>query len=155
MVVYDEDGHVAGEQTVKTTGAPDHIELIADHGVPGGLSSYADMKATDDPTLVSLAEPIKADGEDIVFITAVAVDKDGNICPDADNQLSVKVSGNARFRGICNGDATSLEVFTKPTMRLFHGRLVIGVQTTDKAGAFSVNVSGKGLKSASLKLKSE
>lgn len=155
VVVYDKDGRVAGEQVVKTVGEPDHIELIADHGVAGGLASYADMKPTDDPTLVSLSEPIKADGEDIVFITAVAVDKDGNICPDADNQLQVKVGGNARFRGICNGDATSLEVFTQPTMRLFHGRLVIGVQTTDKAGNINVKVTGKGLKSASLNLQSK
>ena len=155
VVVYDKDGKAVGEQVVRTAGAPDHIELIADHGVANGLASYADMKPTDDPTLVSLSEPVKADGEDIVFITAVVVDKEGNICPDADNQLNVKVSGNARFRGICNGDATSLEVFTKPTMRLFHGRLVIGVQTTDKPGPISVNVSGKGLKSASLKLNSK
>ncbi len=155
VVVYDKDGRVAGEQVVKTVGEPHHIELIADHGVTGGLASYADMKPTDDPTLVSLSEPIKADGEDIVFITAVAVDKDGNICPDADNQLQVKVGGNARFRGICNGDATSLEVFTQPTMRLFHGRLVIGVQTTDKAGSINVKVTGKGLKSASLNLQSK
>lgn len=155
VVVYDKDGRKAGEKVVKTTGEPHHIELIADHGVVGGLASYADMKLTDDPTLVSLSEPIKADGNDIVFITAVAVDKDGNICPNADNQLSIKVSGNATFQAICNGDATSLEVFTQPRMKLFNGRLVMAVKTTNKAGNINIQATAKGLKSAKLTLQSK
>ena len=61
------------------------------------------------------------------------VDAHGNLCPDADDRLDVSVSGGGRFRGICNGDATSLEVFTKPTMKAFHGELVVTVEVTDQS----------------------
>jgi hypothetical protein len=77
-----------------------------------------------------------------------AVDKDGNLVPDANQQISVSVSGAATFKGICNGDATSLEVFTRPTMKVFHGQLVIGIQSNGKNGDAIVKVTGKGLKPA-------
>jgi beta-galactosidase len=55
------------------------------------------------------------------------------------------VSGAAAFKGICNGDATSLESFVKPTMRAFNGELVVTVKTVDCAGLCSVVVTSDGL----------
>ena len=83
------------------------------------------------------------------------VDKDGNFCPTAQHQLTMKVSGKGKFKGVCNGDQTSLEVFVKPTMKLFNGELVVGVQTTEQAGDMVLKVSGKGIASASIILKSK
>jgi beta-galactosidase len=88
----------------------------------------------------------------MTFITVNVVDKDGNLCPDADNQISVSVTGAATFKGICNGDATSLEVFTRPTMKAFHGQLVIGIQSNGKTGDAIVKVSGKGIKAQTVKV---
>ncbi|MDO4511828.1 MAG: glycoside hydrolase family 2 TIM barrel-domain containing protein [Bacteroidales bacterium] len=119
VVVYDEQGRVAGEKTVKTAGKPAKLHLCAD-------------RAT-----------IAADGVDLAFVTVSLTDKHGNLCPDADNQLEFKVSGAARFNSACNGDATSLEVFTEPTMRLFHGQLVVVVQAADKAGTATLTVRDK------------
>ena len=68
------------------------------------------------------------------------VDADGNLCPDADDRVNVSVSGGGRFRGICNGDATSLEVFTEPTMKAFHGELVVAVEVTDRTVPVEVTV---------------
>lgn len=126
VVVYDENGNEAGTETVKTAGTAHSILLSGDLG--------ADVK------------PLKADGNSMTFITVSAVDKDGTLCPDADNQIKVSVTGAARFKGICNGDATSVEVFTRPTMKLFHGQLVIGIQSNGKQGSATVKVTGKGLK---------
>ncbi len=128
VVVYDENGKEAGIQTVKTAGTASQIELTGDFG--------ANIK------------PLKADGEDMTFITVNILDANGNLVPDADNSLNVRVTGAAQFKGICNGDATSLEVFTKPTMKAFHGKLVIGIQSNGKPGDATVKVTGKGLKPA-------
>ena len=98
---------------------------------------------------------LKADGDDLTFITVNILDKDGNLVPDAANQINVNVSGAATFRGICNGDATSLEVFTKPTMKAFHGQLAFCIQSNGKKGEAIVKVSGKGLKSATIKVEAE
>ena len=132
VVVYDKDGKQVGTKTVRTAGKASAISLTGDLG--------------------AAIKPLKADGDDMTFITVNVVDKDGNLCPDADNQISVSVTGAATFKGICNGDATSLEVFTRPTMKAFHGQLVIGIQSNGKTGDAIVKVSGKGVKAQTVKV---
>lgn len=135
VVVYDSEGVKRGEKVVKTAGRPDHVELTCN---PFGNPEY-----------------LTADGEDMMFVTARIVDKDGNLCPDADNLLNVKVSGAASFKGICNGDATSLEVFTRPSMHVFKGELMIGVISNGKQGDALVTVTSNGLKPATLVIKAK
>lgn len=119
VVVYDEQGNKAGEKTVKTAGKPAKLQLSADRST------------------------IAADGCDLAFITVSLTDKNGTLCPDADNQLEFKVTGAATFNSICNGDATSLEVFTEPTMKLFHGQLVVVVQASAAPGKATLTVRDK------------
>ena len=97
---------------------------------------------------------IVANGEDLAFVTVSVVDKNGIPCPIASNQLEFKVKGKGTYRAACNGDATSLELFHLPTMKLFNGQLVVLVQSIDEAGDIELTVSGKGLKTAKLSLKS-
>ncbi len=127
VVVYDADGKEAGTETVKTAGAPHGIKVSGDLG--------NDIKT------------LSADGNDMTFITVSIVDKDGNLVPDADNLINVSVKGAAEFKGMCNGDATSTEVFTQPSMKAFHGQLVVGIQSNGKGGKAIVDIKGKGLKS--------
>ena len=135
VVVYDENGKEVGTQTVKTAGAAAQIQLTGDLG--------------------AAVKPLKADGEDMTFITVNILDQDGILVPDADNSIQVGVTGAADFKGICNGDATSTEVFTKPTMKTFHGQLVIGIQSNGKQGDATIKVTGKGLKPATLTVNSK
>lgn len=116
VVVYDEQGNKAGEKMVKTAGKPAKLQLTADRST------------------------IAADGCDLAFITVSLTDKNGTLCPDADNQLEFKVTGAATFNSVCNGDATSLEVFTEPTMKLFHGQLVVVVQASAAPGKATLTV---------------
>ena len=128
VVVYDQQGREVGTERIRTAGAASQIKLTGDLG--------AEIK------------PLKADGEDMTFITVSILDKDGNLVPYASNQIDVEVTGAATFKGICNGDATSLEVFTEPTMKAFHGQLVIGIQSNGKSGSAKVHVTAQGLKPA-------
>ena len=50
------------------------------------------------------------------------------------------MKGAGRFRAACNGDATSLEPFTEPTMRLFNGQLVVIVEAANKPGPLTLTV---------------
>lgn len=119
VVVYDEQGNKAGEKTVKTAGKPAKLRLTADRST------------------------IAADGCDLAFITVSLTDKNGTLCPDADHSLEFKVTGAATFNSVCNGDATSLEVFTEPTMKLFHGQLVVVVQASEAPGKATLTVKDK------------
>ena len=131
VVAFDKEGKPIAEKEVHTAGEPHHLELEADRGV------------------------IAADGKDLSFVTVTIVDKDGNVCPNADNQLNFQVSGSGTFKTVCNGDPTSLEMFHLPTMKAFSGKLVVSVQSVKKAGDIELEVSGAGLETAKLSLKAE
>ena len=117
VMVYDEKGAVIGEDVRKTAGEPSQIVLDADRN------------------------SCKADGEDLVFVTVSLADRDGVFVPDADDQLTFTVEGNGTFEAVCNGDATSLEVFTEPTMKLFSGQLVVILRPSANAGSMTLTVS--------------
>ena len=84
---------------------------------------------------------------DLAFVTASIVDRDGNLCPDADAVLDFKAGGSVKFKAVCNGDATSTERFVDPSMKAFHGRIVAVVEAS-AIGEGSLAVSSAGLESA-------
>lgn len=131
VIAFDANGKPVAEKEMHTAGKASEIALSADRKV------------------------LKADGKDLSFVTVSVVDKNGNPCPTAANQLKFKVKGNGRYRAACNGDATSLEMFHLPTMKLFSGKLVVLVQSTQEAGDMELVVTGKGLKTATLSLQSQ
>ena len=119
VVVYDADGNAAGEQTVRTAGKPARLNL----------------------DVWTQNTHLTANAQDLAFITVSLTDKAGTLIPDAADQLTFSVKGAGRFRAACNGDATSLEPFTEPTMRLFNGQLVVIVEAANKPGPLTLTVT--------------
>jgi len=130
VVALDDSGRPAGETQVETSDAPYKIVLKADRS------------------------KINADGKDISFITVSVVDNQGRPCPTATNTLRFEVQGLGRFKAVCNGDATSLESFQKPVMKLFSGKLVVLVQAGETPGNIKLVVKGKGLKTGDIDISS-
>ncbi len=128
VVAYDAAGNRAAEQTVRTAGKP-----------------YALRLASSVPAL-------KADGEDLAYITVQAVDKAGNPVPYANETVNFKVKGAGRYRAAANGDPTSLDLFHLPRMPLFSGACTAIVQSGDKAGTVTLTATAKGLKPATITL---
>ena len=92
----------------------------------------------------------------IIFCNVpTVVDREGNECPTATQQLNFKVKGKGKYRAACNGDPTSLEMFHNPTMKLFSGKLVVLVESTNEVGQMELSVSGKGLKGNKVTLSSK
>ena len=125
VVVYDAQGNKAGEQTVKTAGKPAALKLEA---------------WTQNSSL------LKSNGDDLAFITVSLTDADGTLIPQADDQLTFEVTGAGSFEAVCNGDATSLESFKAPTMKLFNGQLVVVVRSAKEAGTLTLKVTDEKLK---------
>ena len=132
VVVYDDNGKVAGEQTIKTAGKPAALRL----------QGWSQSSENSPIASLSPMEPISlcSDGLDLAFVTVSLQDKDGNFIPDATDQLRFEVEGAGTFRAACNGDATSLEPFTEPTMKLFAGQLVVVVQAAKQKGTLRLRV---------------
>ena len=83
------------------------------------------------------------------------VDKEGNLCPDAQHLIKYSVKGAGTYRAGANGDPTSLELFHVPQMKVFNGMMTAVVQSTDKPGEITLTATGKGLKSGRLVLMSK
>ena len=125
VVAYDYDGTPKAEKTIRTAGAPARIVLKADRS------------------------SISSKGEDLAFVTVSVVDKDGNACATATNKMKFHVTGAAKFRAACNGDATSLVPFNSTEMPLFSGELVVVVEGL-KHGMATLSVSAEGMPMATL-----
>ena len=128
VVAYDAAGNRAAEQTVRTAGKPYTLRLTS--SVPA----------------------LKADGEDLAYITVQAVDKAGNPVPYANEMVNFKVKGAGWYRAAANGDPTSLDLFHLPRMPLFSGACTAIVQSGDKAGTVTLTATAKGMKPATITL---
>ena len=134
VVTYNEYGDKVGEDVRRTAGEPTQIKLESE--CPDHESVACCKEGCDEQHDVVL----KADGNDLAFITVSLLDKDGNECPLADDEMTFEVSGAGSFKAVCNGDATSLESFTQPQMKLFSGKLVVIVQSKAQKGNITLKV---------------
>ncbi|XHR93315.1 beta-galactosidase GalB [Mucilaginibacter sp. UC70_90] len=125
------NGKTVLTREIHTAGAPAKIELTADRS------------------------QIKADGQDLSFITAKILDKDGNVVPDADNKVNFKIAGEGSIASVDNGDPVSHDPFKADYRKAFHGLALAIVQAKEKAGIITLTASADGLQSATLVLKSK
>jgi beta-galactosidase len=131
VVAYDENNKAVAEQVIKTAGNPYSVKLTADRN------------------------KIKSGGKDLSFVTVEVLDKDGNLCPKANNLLFFTISGVGKLKAICNGDAIDQTSFSSNYMRTFNGKMVAIIESGDESGEISLLVSGGKLIGRELKIISE
>ena len=115
-VVARKGGKQVGEQTIRTAGAPHHIVLKKTYQ---GCLAYGSAEPT-------------------TFVEVNVVDKDGNLCPNAENQIFF--SSDAQILGTDNGCQTSLERFTDPHRKAFFGKCVVVLKGKGKLQAKAVDL---------------
>ena len=109
---------VAGDQTVTLSTA----------GTPAALRLTADRKV------------LKADGQQLAFITVEVVDKDGRVCPDAAIPCEVGVNGQARLMAAASADLKDREPSTSQHFTTWKGRAMIVVRSNPQKGKAQVSV---------------
>ena len=117
-VVARKNGKQVGEQIIRTAGASHHLVL---------KKTYQGYQA------FGASEPT-------TFVEVNVVDKDGNLCPNAENQIFFSVVGEKageeaskglddeaglKILGTDNGCQTSLERFTDPHRKAFFGKCIV------------------------------
>lgn len=129
VVAYDANGNAVASESVRTAGKPYALRLECDR------------------------DSIARDGEDLAYVTVSVTDKDGNTVPTDTREVLASVSGAGEFRAIANGDPCSLEMFHRPHMHLFAGKLTVIVRSKANAdGPILLKVNAKGLRSAEMEL---
>lgn len=89
---------IVATQTIKTAGQPDHLRLTTDYK-----------------------------GKTTTFVNVEVVDKDGNLCPWAENQVFFETTGSLEIIGVDNGSQFSMERFKDTKRKAFMGKCMVAV----------------------------
>lgn len=128
-VVAWKDGKVAAEKTIVTAGEPEQVNLVPDRKV------------------------IQADGYDLSFVTVRIEDKEGNICPLADNLVKFKVKGPATIAAVGNGNAATTEPFQADYRKAFNGLCMLIIKSeAGKTGKVRITAESDRLKSGQVQV---
>jgi beta-galactosidase len=138
--------------------APGKLEAI---GYKGKLNFTAKVETTTEAYSL-LAESSKkiltADGKDAVVINISVKDAAGRELPDANNEISFLLEGDAKIIGVGNGDPSSHEPDKcedrKWKRSLFNGKCQVVIITGKKPSTIKLSATTDGLKAASITLQS-
>jgi beta-galactosidase len=121
-------GYVGGKQvnTVKlvTAGNPTVIKLTADRSL------------------------IKADGQDLSYVTVELLDDKGIRNPKAENLVEFDIEGPGNIIGVGNANPVSIESFVEPERKVWQGRCLVIIKSEKNAGKIVLKVTSGDLKQA-------
>jgi beta-galactosidase len=127
-VISRKDGKTVLTKEVKTVKAASQIQLIADRNT------------------------ISSDGKDLSFITVNILDSEGNLVPDAMNNISFTITGDAEIAGVDNGYQANLQSFQANYINAFNGKALLIIKGLKKSGTVSITATSPGLNNANIKL---
>lgn len=128
-VVARKNGVETASREIHTAGEPAQIRLTPDRST------------------------IKSNGTDLSFVTVEILDKDGNLCPNAENLVQFEISGNGFIAGVDNGSPISLERFKDNKRKAFYGKCLVVLQNNGKKGTIKLDAVSEGLKRAHIDIK--
>jgi len=124
-------GKVVLEKEIKTAGNPSQLILTADRST------------------------IKADKNDLSFVTVDILDDKGTLAPNANNEINFSLKGNGKIVGVCSGDPVSHESYKGNKHTALAGKCLVIVQSGDKSGRLELTASANGLKQSTIVITTE
>jgi beta-galactosidase len=127
--------------------------LRADCRVGGSVVATDQMRTAGAASRVALSADrtaIRADGQDLIFLTGDIQDANGAIVPNAANSVSFTVSGPGTIVGVDNGDPTDTASYKGTSRKAFSGKVLAIVRSTGTAGTIMVTASSSGLTSGAV-----
>ncbi len=127
-VAYDENGNEIARDVQRSFGDTAEIRLIPE------------------------STELKADGRDLIFLEIAAYDENGTFVANANNRVTVSVTGAGRLIGLDNGDSTDYEQYKGTSRRLFSGKLIAIIAAKQEAGDINVTVTSPSLPDSTITL---
>ena len=126
-VVAYKNGKKWATDVMKTTGPAARLKLQADRNT------------------------IRADGQDLSFITVTVADKDGLLVPRSKNRVHFDITGPGEIVATDNGDATSFESFQSHDRNAFNGLCLVIVRAkAGETGNITLRATAEGLAAAEI-----
>lgn len=132
--VIEAIGYVDGEEV-----ASHRMETA---GVPYGIKLEADR------------DTVRADGMDLVYVTASVVDSRDITVPSAAHEISFEVTGAGENIAVGSADMLSDESFVSDRRKAFEGRVLLVVRSGRQPGRIKVSAKSRDLKSSKLEIES-
>ena len=127
---------------------PGEVKLV---GVKDGKTYEEIVKTFSEPAQIRLSvdrPSFTTDPDDVAHVTVEVLDKDGNLCKDADNLVKLSISG-ARLIGNENGNMRDLSSMKSPDRKVYCG-MSLAILAADNAGQVTVKAESEGLTPATI-----
>jgi beta-galactosidase len=134
---------------------PGELKVVA---YKNGKKWASDIMKTTGPaarlTLSADRKEIRADGQDLAYVTVTVADQNGLPVPSAKNHIKFEIEGPGEIVATDNGDATSFESFQAPERNAFNGlALAIVRAKPGQPGTLRLTAAADGLAGAAIKIK--
>ncbi len=124
-------GKKVDSSILRTASEPSHIQLNADRKI------------------------IRANGQDLSYVTIKVTDENGIINPKAENLLHFKIKGPGSIVGVGNANPVSTESYHSKQRKAWKGRCLVIVKSKRHPGDITLTVSSSGLSSAKMSIVSK
>jgi beta-galactosidase len=109
----------------------------------------SDLRVTADRTVV------QADGQDLSFLVVEAVDAEGRLESQADQEVQFSISGPGVIAAVGNGDGQDDASYQGDLRKLFQGRALVVVRTSRQSGPITVKARTPGLSDGSVTIQAK
>jgi beta-galactosidase len=113
---------VVAEQELKTAGPTSQIKLSVDKN------------------------SIENNWDDVVYVTAMITDENGNDILTADNKIKFSIEGGGVIAAVDNGDISSAEPYQSKERWAYKGRCIALIKASENLGSIKVTAKADGLK---------
>ena len=135
--------------------APGELRAVGYRG--GREAGSAVLRSAQDVAQITVTPDrpqIKADAQDLSYVTIELKDRAGTRHPKAENPLEFHVEGPATIVAVGNANPMSVESYTRPARKAWQGRALVVIKSTRTAGEIRLRVSSPGLPSAEAAIQS-
>ncbi|MBO5562448.1 MAG: DUF4982 domain-containing protein [Bacteroidales bacterium] len=132
---------------------PGEVKMV---GIKNGKEITDIIRTFGEPAKIRLSvdrPEFTTDPDDVAHVTVEILDKDGNLCQNADNRIKLTVSG-AEVLGMENGNMRDLSS-TKTSERDTWCGMALAILSADKAGTVTVKAESAGLPAAEISFRAK
>ncbi|MXN90904.1 DUF4982 domain-containing protein [Flavobacterium sp. Sd200] len=98
---------------------------------------------------------LKANGQDLSYITVTLTDAEGNIQPNAENDLTFEINGAGTIVGTANANLKDTDSYVSAKRKAWKGQALVIVKTTQYKGDIELTVTSPTIKTAKVTLSSK
>jgi beta-galactosidase len=116
-----------------------------------GITATSFIQTAGDIKTIKLTpdrKDIKANGQDLSYITVELVDVNGVRNPKSENLITFGIEGEGSIVAVGNANPVSIESFQQPLRKAWRGRCMVVVKSDEKPGTIKLTASVDGLPSS-------